>query len=166
MEINIMKLNITASQTVAYAVSLAAFLSRVEDHQRKSVDGTSILAVEVEYASGHQYERVIVKQTVPRPHSATAKYKVVDRVAYIVERATGRIFAPLSPVTPNEKRYFGRIENASKWDWSGVYGVNKRDKTVKVSETMKYGDFTYYEDVPASELAAAQQDEASALIEA
>jgi hypothetical protein len=133
----------TKTVNTLYAAALSTFITRLERHQGKQIDGENVLALRVESRSGYKFDYLTVVSTVPRPANPK-KLKEVSRLAYIVERATGNIYAPLSPVSPNRNRWFGTVYNATKWDWRGQYGVNKRDETAVVMEDRQYGDFVYY----------------------
>ena len=79
---------------------------------------------------------------------------VVDgRVTFFVARSTilnrcedGDIFGAKSKLAPNPRWYFGNIENAAKWDWSGPRPVPVSDTTVLAAKS--YGEFVHYIRIP------------------
>lgn len=70
------------------------------------------------------------------------KIIIENGVRYFVEKSTGNIYGSKSRLAPNLHHYFGTIYNASKWDWSGYYGVSVSDTSVRAIK--RYGPYTHY----------------------
>lgn len=135
-----------------YYENLLKFMARVENDQQRALDeeGHTDRLAKIIHETGRKFDKVLL-MVVKR--DAIKGVKLGDaRVMYFVDRATGKIYAPKSPLAPNTKWHFGKIENAHKWDWSGENGRNVSDDSVK--EVGKYGNYTHYVDVD-DDLAAA-----------
>ncbi len=71
------------------------------------------------------------------------KIMIDDSVRYFIDRSKGIIYGAKSKLAPNMKWYFGTLESAVKWDWSGTHGTPVNDDTVKL--VGEYGEYKHYE---------------------
>lgn len=130
-----------------YLVARDAFVKLLSKDIGKAVAASndkSIISITAAVESGRKYDKIVIATLRPHP-TKQGEHKATTEVRYFVERASGSIFGAKSPLAPNETRYFGRVENAKKWDWSGPGGINESDNSV--TEVGGYGDFVHYADV-------------------
>lgn len=145
--------------TQTYVTMVERFRHRLEKHQAATVLATkaNVKSVTVAVESGRKYDKMILVVVTQGPKRAYTDTTLL----YFVNRDSGRIFGVKSPVAPNEKRYFGKVENAKRWDWKGIAGEPVRDATVaKVGE---YGGYSHYVDVVGAENAPESVEEADAV---
>lgn len=80
------------------------------------------------------------------------KVMINGAVKYFVARNDGKnytkgdIFGKKSPIAPNFKWYYGSIENALKWDWTGDQPKPVNDDTVMAVKS--YGNHVHYMKLP------------------
>lgn len=133
---------------LSYLKALQAFTDRVgEDQTRTLVEsgGGNEYATAVGFESGRRYDKVIIGTLDKKLNPVES-----PQVRYFVERATGKIFGAKSELAPNLKWYFGTLDTAHLWDWSGHHGVPKDPTKAGVVEVGGYGDYTHYEPVEAA----------------
>jgi hypothetical protein len=157
--------------TVAYLTALVGFVTRLERHQKKALEVPQdklpeFRGVTISIESGNKYDKVL--RSVTRARQANPeKSRTTTEVLYFVEKATGEVYGARSEIAPNLTRYFGKVENASKWNWSGDTAVNVSDDSVE--EVGEYGDTKHYalikakKNSPVAELGNAVLDIADSL---
>lgn len=138
-----------------YLNALSSFVDRVQKDVAKTMEAQndkSVISVTASVEAGRKYDRIIIA-TLRRHPTKQDEFKTETEVRYFVERSSHRIFGAKSPLAPNENRYFGRVENSKKWDWSGEGGINVSDESV--AERGGYGGIKHYADVVETQEVAA-----------
>lgn len=138
---------------LTYLKALQAFVDRVgEDQTRTLLDEgkDNEYATMVAFETGRRYDKVLVATLDKKLNMVEAA-----KVRYFVERSTGAIYGAKSDLAPNLKWFFGTLETAHLWDWSGHHGVPKDEKRAGVKEVGGYGEYKHYEPVEGGVASAA-----------
>lgn len=128
-----------------YLEKITAFVARLNTALVEGAEkrGEKIEAVSAFYTSGRKLDQI--KRAVWLPGKAKSEKM---EVIMFVDRATGEIFGAKSPLTKNDKYYFGTLDEIDLWDWSGT---EESDQPVPfdagkagVEIVKRYGKFNHY----------------------
>jgi hypothetical protein len=129
---------------VKYLKGLQALIDRVaEDQTRALVESGEAekRGVTVAYESGRVFDKVLIGMV---NKDRTTEPLVVR---YFVSRETGVIYGAKSELAPNKRWYFGTLDTAGLWDWSGDHAVPKDAEKAGVTEVGSYGEYKHFQPI-------------------
>jgi hypothetical protein len=139
--------------TPEYLHGIQKFTQRLSEDRARAAEAEGFVGtVGAAIETGRRYDKVNII-TVPKSG------RVKMELAFFVERETGRILGVKSPVAPNERHYFGTLDTARYWDWSGAPVPTDAEKA-GVVEVGGYGEYRHFVTRDSEEGKAALKEQA------
>lgn len=127
----------TATITIskdAFRILMGNLVTLITEHQKARLAASKISGdVSVFVETGRKFDKVLIKE-----NNETS-------VRFFVEHGTGNIYGAKSAQAPNKNWYFGKLERAQLWNWSGFHPFPVNDD--KVRATKHYGPYIIYQEV-------------------